>query len=252
MSKDCKCGVLACIILHLTSPWTKVGVGSFRKFFPEQKILLVDNNPPTQSSAEAEKITAERDWVKSLKNVEIISGGIESEDILGKWSHGSGMQLAAEWCRAHEYDYMLHIEPDVLVSGRKWYEALLEGANQGFWFIGSHQKSYGPIHPTPSLICVRELASSFWAQPREQDSKHARFEELFNLSKLLKDCRKLYPKEQIAWFEKNWDAAQKVWFEAATSDKALLVPEMVDFRHFWLGSKVAPNPQKFPEIAQYL
>jgi hypothetical protein len=39
-----------------------------------------------------------------------------------------------------------------------------------------------------------------------------------------------------------WDTAQKPWFDAAIHDKAVLVDESDDFRHFWMGSTHNPDP----------
>src|SRR5439155_23925400 len=59
-----------------------------------------------------------------------------------------------------------------------------------------------------------------------------------------------------AWFEGNWDAAQKAWFLAELSGRTALVADS-GFRHYWSGSTRHRLSERellvlFPELSPYL
>jgi hypothetical protein len=237
------------IILHNSFPWIKVSLRSFSRFFPDSTVLIVDNNLDPGMSGYDHRIEEERNWIKAQcsHDSRYFWGKTESP----RKSHGFGIDWAVQWCRDHGIRQMLHIEPDCLIDGVEWANKLLEATEKGAWMAGSHRKSYGPIHPTPSIWDVSQINSSFGEQLRGSDHSHSRFHELV-------DMKSLEPAMTNAWFREYWtnywDTAQKPWFDCAIHDKAFLVDESPDFKHFWNGSTHNTDPSKTgdPRVTQYL
>jgi hypothetical protein len=161
------------------------------------------------------------------------------------------MDHAAQWCRTNGIRWMLHFEPDCLISGVEWMNRLLDATTKDIWMAGSHRKSYGPIHPTPSVWDVNQIQSSFQEQPRGSDMGHPRFHELVDMKDLMAQAR---VEKLESYWASWWDTAQKPWFDAAIHDKALLVEDSPDFHHFWRGSSSNRDPRRIGDsrVNQYL
>jgi hypothetical protein len=236
------------IISHNSYPWIKVGLGSFRRFFPDSPVLVIENNLDPGMQGYESRFEIERRWVRDWcsrdQNSHFEQTGYP------RTGHGAALDFGAQWCRDHGIRWMLPFEPDCLIDGVEWMSKLLEATEKGVWMAGSHRKSYGPIHPTPSIWDVSQITSSFKEQPRGSDANHPRFYELVdmkNLMSVIEDWERGY------WMN-FWDTAQKTWFDAAIHDKTLLVEGDPSFQHFWCGSSHNPDPSKTGDfrVTQYL
>jgi hypothetical protein len=210
--------------------------------------LVIDNNFDRWLSGYDHLVEAERVWIGDWCSKDRHS---HLEKIkFPKKNHGLAIDHAVNWCREHKIRWMLHFEPDCLIDGVEWANKLLEATKQDIWMAGSHRKSYGPIHPTPSIWDVNQVKHSFMEQLRRDDVNHPRFHEVMNMKNLM---------DQITDQERNywsnyWDTAQKPWFDCAIHDKAVLVEATPDFRHFWMGSTSNTDPNQVGDdrVKQYL
>lgn len=241
------------IVAFRSLNWLPIAVESYLSQFPQDRLLVVDNNPRLGETGWSPAARRESRWLDSYPRVDVIR---QSSSYLGApvtRTHGSGMDLALAWCRSRGADVMLHIEPDCLITGRAWRDNLLRAIERGAWMAGAHRKAWGPIHPTPSVWLVREARTSFSGQSRKNSPVNLRFKELVNLEILRAAAE---PDGVWDWARENWDTADKAWFEASIHEKAALV-EAPDFRHFWFGATANCLPLeelvvRFPELAAWL
>jgi hypothetical protein len=238
-------GILPVMTAFKTHVWTKISLSSFHEVFPDDLVLVVDNNPEIDAEGWTDICREETEWLTSHPNL------LYRKNPNSPKRHGLAMDLAASAARELGYKFILHFEPDCLISGRDWFENLVEGA-RGNWMVGSHRKDYGPIHPTPSIWDLDQIKTSFETQPRDHDESHPRFRELFDLEHLRK--RVLNEGDSWDWWGKYWDTAQRAWFLAAIEDKARLVEKAADFVHYWSGSRPDRGPHSFndPRLSRYL
>ena len=234
------------IISHNSYPWIKVGLGSFRRFFSDSPILIIDNNLDPDMIGYDHRIEVERKWIANWRSQDHYN--YFEKTGLHRKSHGFAIDRAVQWCRTNGICWMLHFEPDCVIDGVEWANKLLDATRKNIWMAGSHRKSYGPIHPTPSIWDVNQIVSSFGEQPRGSDANHPRFHELMDMKDLMSQTM------GAEYWRLYWDTAQKPWFDAAIHDKTLLVEEAQDFKHFWRGSTHDTNPSKTgdPRVIQYL
>lgn len=216
-----------------TLHWLPVGIESFREHFPSWQILVVDNNPTEGTVHCGLDHEAERRWLNEQEGLIVLPHQGSQK------THGAAVDLAVEWCREHHVEYLLHVEPDCLVSGTEWFRRLCEAIDSGAWMAGSHRKLYGPVHPTPSLWRLSQLKTSFEICPRGEDENHPRFAELFDKPWLIDAVSQA--QLNVDFWQENWDTGQRAWFQCAMDDKAAYVPETEDFHHFWQASQVSPE-----------
>ncbi len=238
--------VMPVFVAWNTRRWMPVGLGSFRKHFPSWQVLIIDNNPVMGEARWHEDHETERLWIRSQPGVIVVPnpGPLRT--------HGAAIDAAVEWCRRHQTEFLLHLEPDCLISGARWYENLCRGMDSGAWMAGSHRKEYGPIHPTPSLWRVAEIRSSFDYANRLPDEEHSRFFELFRRDWLLNALTEA--KQDTAFWETTWDTGQRAWFDCAVAEKAFHAESTDDFEHFWFGSDAYFTEQQLsgrPELKEY-
>jgi hypothetical protein len=240
------------LVAYHSAEWLPIAVESYLEQFPEDRILVVDNNPQPGETGWTAACRRERRWLSAHPRLDVISEHAAFPGAFLRKSHGTGMDLALKWCRNRGADVMLHFEPDCLVSGRLWRANLLAALECGAWMAGSYRKAWGPIHPTPSAWLVREVRSSFRVQPTGRSTEDPRYKELVDVHRL----RSVAEAEGTwAWAKEHWDTADRVWFEAAIHDRAALV-DAPDFRHFWFGSSGNHLPleqllAKYPELAAW-
>ena len=238
--------VMPVFVAWNTRRWMPVGLGSFRRHFPSWQVLIIDNNPVVGEVRWHEDHEAERLWIQSQPGVIVVQNPGPSR------THGAAMDVAAEWCRRQQVEFLLHLEPDCLISGVRWYENLCRGIDSGAWMAGSHRKEYGPIHPTPSLWRVGEIRSSFDYANRLPDEEHPRFLELFRRDWLLNAITEA--QQDTAFWRTTWDTGQRAWFDCAVADKAFHAESTDDFEHFWFGSDSHLTAQQLsqrPELKHF-
>lgn len=227
--------------------WPKVTVPRFRRYFPDETLIIVDqNDKPNRREFANETVLT--------NNTGASPYGPETLTSLEKWTyaahvengrtHGDGMDLAAKWCKENGYDVVIFWEPDCVIRGREWAENLLAPIEQGrAWMTGTF-KWFGIIHPCPSAWRLDKVNHSFRRCSKMQDVQHPRYRELIDTGKLVQEIREFgnWMPEHMNWFLLyNWDAAGKNWFECAVQDKAVNVGKQESIHHFWGSSQ--PNQE---------
>lgn len=228
--------VMPVVIAYRSYPWIRVGLQSFRRHFPFSPILVIDNNPDRGHPLYEKKVDDERQWLSDWRAGDPCNVFLKT--VRPEKKHGFAMDFAAQWCRSRGILWMLHFEPDCLISGVEWVYKLLEVIRQDMWMVGSHRKVFGPIHPTPSIWDVHHCTASFEIMLRGDDVNDPMFTQLVDMEKLQASV----PAEYWPFWSVSWDTAQKTWYEAAKEKKDLLVDGSDDFQHFWQGSTHRTDP----------
>jgi hypothetical protein len=218
------------MVAYKTHAWMPIAARSFHQYFPEATLVIVDNNHAGDPKGDQE--TA---FIQTLPFVTHIFPEPESDR-----SHGAGIDTAVRWCKEQDIRYLVHFEPDCLIRGRSWYESLAQALTPGIVMAGSHRKSYGPLHPTPSIWDLDFVEGSFRQQPRGSDSMHPDFLGVFDFASLMATCEQMYDASITAWFREYWDTGHKPWFQADIKKQCVFVPPSDDFIHFWKGSETEP------------
>jgi hypothetical protein len=240
------------LVAYHTPDWIQVAVASYLEHFPEDRILVVDNNPRRGEPGWDPDCERERYWLRAHSRVDHVVNTLTPCDINGERPHGHGVELAVQWCRDRRADVLIHFEPDCVIEGRRWRENLLQAIECGAWMAGAHRKAYGAIHPTPSAWRVDRLRTTFSGWARAADSRHPRYAKLLNIERLRAEVE---PLGRWPWWERSWDTGEKAWFVAAVHDAAILV-DAPDFRHFWNGAAARSLGRggliaRHPELARW-
>jgi hypothetical protein len=246
--------IVPMLVAYHSVHWIRVAVESYLEHFPEDRLLVVDNNPRRGEEGWLPECAQERRWLASHPGVILLDNLDPPDGLLKNRSHGAGIDLALGWCRRRGAQVLVHLEPDCLVTGRRWRENLLGALEGGAWMAGGFRQCHGPIHPTPSAWRVDETRASFTIIPwAGADEKHARFEELMDLNTLQTDTSPMGI--WIGWTQ-HWDTGHKAWFEAAVHDRAALV-ETPGLIHYWHGTHGRRFSEgglaaRYPELRPYL
>jgi hypothetical protein len=239
------------LVAFHTSHWVRVAVGSYLEHFPNDRMLVVDNNPRRGEVGWEPHCDDERHWLANHPNVELLERPTAGRAEIDEQTHGAGIDRALEWCRQRSIPVALLLEPDCWVTGRAWRDNLERAIDAGAWMAGCDRRSHGPIHLTPSAWVVGEVRASFRVQLLGADTEHPQFRQRVNLGIFQRD---LAPRFWPKWSQ-LWDAGQKAWFEAALHDRAALV-DGAGFRHYWQGSsrrlRAGAIAERFPELRHYL
>ena len=232
MNADSPLRLVPALVAYHTADWIQAAVASYLEHFPEDRILVIDNNPRRGEPGWDPDCERERYWLRAHPRVDHVVNTLMPCGSNGERMHGLGVDLAVQWCRDRGDDVLLHFEPDCVIEGRRWRENLLRAIECGSWMAGAHRKAYGTIHPTPSAWRIDRLRTTFSGWERAADSRHPRYAELIDIEGLRAEVEPLgcWP-----WWERFWDTGEKAWFEAAVQNAASLV-DAPDFRHFWKGS----------------
>lgn len=227
------------ITLFHTYGWTQECLTHLRTFLPDVPLLIIDNNPARDDSPRRRAsfmrhrstygvysgfdrfCELESRWVQSVSNATIIKTP-------SQMYHGACLDMALDWCFKNKYGLMVHIEPDCMIWGTKWYENMLEAMREGYWMAGPYEFASKIIHPTPtvwSVNVIRELNISFLPASKAADYLHPRFHEIFNYND-----NPLHP-----WEKEGWDTGLRAWFKCALRGKAKRT-DAPDFFHFWNGT----------------
>jgi hypothetical protein len=219
---------------------------SFFQHFPEQRLLVIDNNPLPNQTFQRRKhfnwvpeCDEERNWLKKQKNIIVARPDINKTDV--PLFHGDGLNFARKWCMERGFDAMCHFEPDSLIRGRDWFMKLKQGIEWDNWMCGTCKLTGHGIHPCPSLWVLEPTKDiDFNVTPKGNDIHHPRYEEVVGPGKYAQGSE---------YFIRNWDTGAKLWFECAIQDKAIcngyLAPLQPDIIHFWNGS--VRNARKYTE-----
>jgi hypothetical protein len=245
--------IVPMLVAYHSVSWMRVAVESYLEHFPEDRLLVVDNNPRRGEEGWLPECSRERRWLACHPGVILLDNSAPPDGPLKNRSHGAGIDLALAWCRRRQARVLVHLEPDCLVAGRRWRDSLLQALEGGAWMAGGYRQCHGPIHPTPSAWRVDETRASFTIAPWGEDEKHPRFAELMDLDALRTDASPMGV--WIGWTQ-HWDTGHKAWFEAALHDRAALV-ETPGFTHYWHGTHGRRFSEgglgaRHPELLPYL
>ena len=218
------------IVSYFSYGWTQQCVDSLLNFFPECRILAVDNNPskydqPMRASSfrnsrsvwpynTKKKIILnwgqfcelEREWINSHTNIATIQTPL-------RFSHGQSLNLATRYCAKEKIKKMVLIEPDCTIYGTAWLHNLLGALDQGYWMASGRMNNKW-LHPCPSAWLVDSLKQvSFNCVDKGADIYDDFFDKYFgfeNQNEKMNFVRK-YP---------GWDTGVKAWYEFAKLGRA--------------------------------
>lgn len=241
--------IVAVVVPYFTYRWSRIFLRTFRMHFPDMPLLVIDNNP-----IPGETLIRRRRHDHSTKYFSIC--GLEKELYLRDpmvthvrnpfpaspttKTHGHGMDLAVDWCRRHHVEMFLHLEPDSIVTGRKWYDNMITAVKAGAWIAMSSKTNYGAYIPTPGLFVTEHIRHSFGWVAKDGDLYHPAYKRLVDFSQF-------NVREYQHSLMRNWDEGEKIWFEAARLQK-FTHTENPDYFHFgfsrarppewWMGDRV--------------
>jgi len=132
--------VMPVMVSFFTYGWTQQCVRCFQDWFPELKILVVDNNPTSINQIENWNwhnskynanvrwkslfpyVLAEREWLKQQDNVVLISGNYGNQHP----NHGRSLSLGFKWCQERDIEIALTLDPDCSFDSINWFYDLLK------------------------------------------------------------------------------------------------------------------------------
>jgi hypothetical protein len=247
--------IVPTLVAYHSIYWIRVAVESYLEHFPADRLLIVNNNPRRGEAGWYPYCDEELEWLATHPRVFLVDNPRLPGNSFpgGRLEHGSGIDVALDWCREHGARVLVHMEPDCLISGRQWRENLLRPLAQGAWMAGSFRQSHGAIHPTPSAWLVVEVRASFRSGSWAREKCDPGFAALVNLAALEDD-----PSPEACWMRQvgYWDTGHRAWFQAASQGRATLV-ETPGFRHYWRGSVARRFSENtlagiFPELRPFL
>lgn len=249
--------VMPVMVSFFTHGWMQQCVNYFRKWFPELKILVIDNNPDSRDQIKDWNFTenpnpkwmayfdfclAESEWLSQQDDVILLK--VDREDNR-QITHGQTLDLALEWCKENNIPIMLCVEPDVEIKGTQWFYNLLKPIEEGKWAsvrkFRKFQKSY-PDLACPSMIsnknCYPRLAcpSMFRVDKIKWSFTHV----IVSATKVI-TCPTgawpdyITPEERYADFD-WYDTCNWVYHKCNEQDKAEMAETDVDFGHYFSGS----------------
>ena len=167
-------------------------------------------------------------------------------------SHGAGIDLAVHFLRERGDQYMVHIEPDCVVSGLTWLNELKAAAASGAIMAGSMHLPFGPIHPCPSIWDLRRLPGSFDTSLRDTGINF----DVFNYRQMCEWLINVGMDNGGIWLWTHcWDCGILNWYKAALMGKAVHTKTGDGFRHFFAGRMRPPNhlnADDYQLIEQYM
>ena len=204
--------------------WTKICVGSFRQYFPNEVLLVVDHNHNSE----------EREFLLN-NNVVVVENNAEQ-------THGKGLDVASKYARNNDFDAIIFIEPDCIISGIEWYNNLVNPLENGRSMCATFQWQYGPLHPCGSSWLISDIPASFQtATKTAEEIFHPKYKRLMKLPELSADMlRSNYDNHLFHFFMYHWDVGIKNWFWLEVHNRAQLVNSN-GFYHFWCSHKRSPK-----------
>ena len=232
MNADSPLRVVPALVAYHTADWIQVAIASYLEHFPEDRILVIDNNPRRGEPGWDPDCERERSWLRAHPRVDHAINTLAACSDDGVRIHGLGVDLAVQWCRDRGVNVLVHFEPDCVITGRRWRENLLRAIECGSWMAGAtgmrSARSTRPPRPGASIDSAPHSAAS--SGRRTLVIRATRSCSMSRSSGRRWNLLGAWP-----WWQRFWDTGQKAWFEAAVRDAASLV-DVPDFRHYWKGS----------------
>jgi len=212
--------VMPIMVSFFTDGWTQQCIRCFQDWFPELKILVVDNNPTSINQIENWNFLAnpnpkwrclfkfclaEREWLKEQSNVILLEP--ERKIANKQISHGQCVDIALNWCKENDIDIILCVEPDTAFFGVEWFYNQLEPILDDRWWMTATQlreKTLShAVQPCPLMVKVNKIEWSF---------------------------------DQCVLGKQYYDFGQMLWHKFHERGRAKLVGRAKDFKHYWGGS----------------
>jgi hypothetical protein len=207
--------------------WIKVSLRSFHDHFPGERVLVID--------MEDERYAGKRAWLHAYPDAIVIRNPVtrdvrfwKDHNCNSNHHHGAGIDLAVDYVRRHGYGFLLHFEPDCLVTGRDWVERFWRDVQSGAWVAGGHIAAHSDrmMHVCPSMWRIDSpcCATTFLRQGKGTDRQHPYYATLTGF-------------DEVALNWEDWDTGQKNWWIAAIQGKAFrsYMPPG-GLLHYWRGS----------------
>src|SRR5262245_7759512 len=103
--------IVPVVVAYFTADWIRVAITSYLRHFPEDRVLVVDNNPRRGEVGWAPLCERERSWLRSHPRVDYLANPVVRSPIAADASHGLGIDRGLAWCRERGADVLLHFEP---------------------------------------------------------------------------------------------------------------------------------------------
>jgi len=180
------------------------------------------------------------------RNCVVINSG-DSYDDLGSYnSHGAGIDAAVEYIKRYQIaDYIIHIEPDCIITGHKWLDDLNNQVKFSNCYLcgftpTANTSSIAPFHICPSIWKVDQIPDTFMIRHRKGDQSNN-----FNILSYNKLVKQLYesnvPEYGVwIWFH-YWDTGIKNWYDIASTGKVTILDKCEGFHHFYYGRYRPPR-----------
>jgi len=200
------------VIAYFTKSWVGPCFRSYYRYFSDP-LLVINNNPQPHQRYWGLQCEEEREWLQK-QNIIYVDSPARSEFAHppNELSHGLAMDFAASWCKEHGFDVMLHIEPDCMVVGTRWYDDLLSKIEH-YQVVGKRKADWHIGNLTHTTI---DLAGSMW-----------------KINEVMSFVPRASPIIGI-----DWDTAQEAKFNA----KSYLFDELTGFIHYGAGSYRVETP----------
>ena len=216
--------VMVLFTWRMSWEWTKVGVLSFRRHFPDSTLLAVDHNG---------YLAEEQDFVLSQGGHLLFHDGR---------THAEGLDFAVQWCREHGFTHLVLLEPDCLISGKEWYKRILKAVLKNEGMAGINFDGSRCIHPCGTIWKLDAIPGSFEVVSKGEDILHERFSEVYDV----RETTRWMLGSQICLDIFNflvyyWDVGHRNWFLLAVEGKTANIDNPGDFRHFYEGRNRLPN-----------
>src|SRR5262245_65863364 len=107
--------VVPVLVAYHSADWIRVAVESYLEHFPNDRLLVVDNNPRRGEAGWMPACARERAWLAAHPGVVLVDNPAPPDGVLRNRTHGAGMDVALAWCQSAGSRVMVHFEPDCLV-----------------------------------------------------------------------------------------------------------------------------------------
>jgi hypothetical protein len=228
--------IQAIMISFLSFQHSKKCVNSFQRVFPEQSLVVIDNNPLPENPRWTKECEEEREWLQNKKNLIYIESptrhihrGYPSEfnnsnihiDYYPYNNHGITIDFAVSWCKKNNVEIMLLLEPDCWITNKNWFNQSLERINNGAWVTGEIEQiiTYNHLRKKQKWEeYVLQLAGSMW------------------LVNEIDESFQIYPIIDDGHIKKIIDTGQRLFLKHSYKGKSSLL-DLNGFNHLWHGSK---------------
>src|SRR5579864_4997424 len=102
--------VVPTMVAYYTADWIRVALTSYLHHFPDDRVLVVDNNPRRGEVGWIPDCERERHWLLAQPQVDYLMNMLVPCARNGDRPHGLGVDAALDWCRQHGADVLLHFE----------------------------------------------------------------------------------------------------------------------------------------------